>query len=76
VAGAAGEPRRVGGAAVSAQEDPQPLRTMKGAWHLCQSLLACRDGATDELIIEVRDALAEQIAIGEKQASMLPADKG
>jgi hypothetical protein len=31
------------------------------AWHLCMSLLACREGATDLLIIEVRDALADAI---------------
>lgn len=32
-----------------------------GAWHLCMSLLACREGATDELIVGVRDALADAI---------------
>lgn len=33
----------------------------KSAWHLCQSLLAMRDGATDELIREVADALKEAL---------------
>lgn len=33
------------------------LKAAHGAWHLCQSLLAVREGATDELIIGVRDAL-------------------
>jgi hypothetical protein len=32
-------------------------RAAQGAWHLCQSLLAMREGATDELIQECADAL-------------------
>lgn len=32
-----------------------------GAWHLCMSLLACREGATDDLIRECRDGLADAI---------------
>jgi hypothetical protein len=33
------------------------IRATTGAWHLCQSLLAVRDGASDELIAECRDSL-------------------
>jgi hypothetical protein len=32
------------------------------AWHLCRSLLACREGATDELIRSVAEKLEEAIA--------------
>ncbi len=41
------------------------------AWHLCMSLLACREGATDDLIIEVRDVLADAImtAVAEQEKS-------
>ncbi len=33
------------------------LEAAKAAWYLCQSLLAVREGATDQLIREVRDVL-------------------
>ena len=40
--------------------EPTKLWTAaKGAWHLCQSLLAIREGATDELIQECADALED-----------------
>lgn len=32
-----------------------------GAYHLCESLLAVREGATDELISEIRDGLKQSI---------------
>jgi hypothetical protein len=37
------------------------LRVARGAWQLCESLLAVRDGATDELIIAVSVALRTAI---------------
>jgi hypothetical protein len=39
----------------------------RGAYHLCESLLAMRDGATDELIIEVRDALRSALDTAPRQ---------
>ncbi len=41
------------------------LRVAKGASHLCKSLLAMRERATDELIAEMRDALDAAIAKAE-----------
>jgi len=35
---------------------PELLQAATAAWHLCESLLAVREGATDDLIREVRDA--------------------
>lgn len=49
------------------------------AWHLCMSLLACRGGATDVLITEVRDALADAIihtALMAQRAPELEAENG
>jgi hypothetical protein len=37
------------------------LQAARGAWHLCQSLLATREGPTDDLIREVANALAAAI---------------
>lgn len=37
------------------------LQAARGAWHLCQSLLEVREGPTDDLILEVADALAAAI---------------
>lgn len=37
-------------------------RAAQGAWHLTQSLLAMRDGATDELITGCADALQAALA--------------
>ena len=33
------------------------VNASNAAWHLCQSLLACREGVTEELIREVSNAL-------------------
>jgi hypothetical protein len=44
---------------------PDLLRSAGSAWHLCQSLLAVRDGASDELIRGV--ALALQAAIAKAE---------
>ncbi len=41
------------------------LAAAQGAWHLCQSLLAVREGATDDLIRRVADALHAAIAKAE-----------
>jgi hypothetical protein len=42
--------------------DDKLLRAAAAAYHLCESLLAYREGATDELITEIRDALKVAIA--------------
>lgn len=44
------------------------LRSAKAASHLCKSLLALRDGATDELISEICEALDAAIAKAEGTA--------
>lgn len=44
---------------------PRLLMHARGAWHLCQSMLATRDGATDDLIRELADALQADIAAAE-----------
>jgi hypothetical protein len=41
------------------------LRSAQAAFHLCESLLACREGASDELIREVRDSLKRSITKAE-----------
>lgn len=46
------------------------MRASYAAWHLSMALLACRDGPTDDLIIGVRDALAEAILITVLAAQM------
>jgi hypothetical protein len=40
---------------------PLLAQSALGAYHLCESLLAVREGATDELIREIRDGLKESI---------------
>jgi len=35
---------------------PNLLKVAEATYHLCESLLACREGATDDLIRSVRDA--------------------
>jgi hypothetical protein len=42
-------------------QEEKLIKAATAAWHLCQSLLACREGATDELIREVSEALREAI---------------
>lgn len=37
------------------------IRAAQAAWHLCQSLLATREGATDDLIRGVAEALEAAI---------------
>lgn len=44
---------------------PRLLMHARGAWHLCQSILATREGATDDLIRELADALQADIAAAE-----------
>lgn len=44
---------------------PDLLRSAKAAWHLCESLLAEREGATTELIVGVSVALRTAIAKAE-----------
>lgn len=44
---------------------PALLRHARGAWHLCQSLLASRDGVTEDLIRELADALQADITQAE-----------
>jgi hypothetical protein len=44
-----------------ATADAELLRAAQAAWHLCQSLLAVRDGATDDLIREIAQSLAAAI---------------
>lgn len=44
---------------------PELLTLTRGAWHLCESLLAVRDGATDESIRAMSAALRAAIAKAE-----------
>jgi hypothetical protein len=46
---------------------PELLNVAHAAWHLCQSLLADRYGATDDVIREVSDALQAAIAKAERR---------
>lgn len=41
---------------------PELLTVAEGAWHLCESLLSYRHGATDDLIREVSSRLQDAIA--------------
>ncbi len=45
---------------------PNLLKAAHAGAHLCRSLLAIRDGVTDELLTEIRDALDAAIADAEQ----------
>ncbi len=49
---------------------PDLLKAAHAGAHLCRSLLAMRDGATDELLAEIRDALDAAIRDAEGPPAM------